>query len=112
MGLLSTLFGSGKVIEKGTDMLDHAFYTNQEKAEGHIRFLKAYEPFKLTQRLLALSIVPLWSLCYFVCFVIWLVKPEYDLSAAMAILDGRIGMAALLILGFYFAGGAINSLKK
>ena len=74
MGILSSLFGSGKVIDKGTDMLDNAFYTDQEKAEGHIRLLSAYEPFKLAQRLLAMIIVPPWVFANLICFAIWLIK--------------------------------------
>jgi len=112
MSLLDTLFGSSKVIEKGTDMLDNAFYTDQEKAAGHIKLLGAYEPFKLSQRLLALSIVPMWALCHFICFGIWLVNPEYNLDAALLILNGKIGIASSIIVGFYFGGGMLNSLRK
>ena len=112
MSFIDKLFGSSTIIEKGTDLLDNAFYTDQEKAAGHIKLLAAYEPFKLSQRLLALSIVPMWSLCHFICFGIWLVNPNYNLDAALLILNGKIGLAASIIVGFYFAGGALNSLRK
>jgi hypothetical protein len=107
---LGKLFGTEKVINTGVDMLDNAFYTEQEKAEGHIRLLKAYEPFKLAQRFLALIVVPPWVLGQFACFL--LSFTDIDLTNAVEILDGKLGMAALTILAFYFAGGAINSLKK
>jgi len=110
MSWLGKLFGTEKVINKGTDMLDKAFYTDQEKAEGHIRLLKAYEPFKLAQRFLALIVVPPWALGWFICFI--LSFTEMDLTYPMKILEGKLGIAALTILGFYFAGGAINSLRK
>jgi len=110
MSWLGKLFGTEKVINKGVDMLDNAFYTDQEKAEGHIRLLKAYEPFKLAQRFLALIVVPPWALGWFICFT--LSFTGIDLTYPIQILEGKLGMAALTILGFYFAGGTINSIRK
>lgn len=112
MGLISKLFGSSRVVEKGTDMLDNAFYTDQEKAEGHIRLLSAYEPFKIAQRLLALIVVPPWVLANLICFCIWLVNPDYNIEPAMNILNEKLGLAAIAIVSFYFGGGLLNSLKK
>lgn len=112
MSLLDTLFGSSKVVEKGTDMLDNAFYTDQEKAEGHIKLLSAYEPFKLAQRLLAMIVVPPWVLANFICFAIWLINPEYNIEPAMSILNEKLGIAAIAIVAFYFSGGMLNSLRK
>ena len=110
MGFLSKLFGTEKAIDAGAKLLDNAFYTDQEKAAGHVRLLKAYEPFKLAQRFLALLVVPPWALGWFVCFV--LSFTDIDLTYPMEILEGKLGLAALTILGFYFAGGTINSLRK
>lgn len=110
MGWLGKLFGSDAVIKKGADMIDNAFYTDQEKAEAHRKMLEAYEPFKLAQRGLAYSIVPAWALGYFICFIIWLTDADYKLDAALEILNGKLGQAAIMILVFYFGGGAISSL--
>jgi hypothetical protein len=110
VGLISKLFGSSKVIESGTKMLDNAFYTDQEKAAGHIRLLGAYEAFKVAQRFLAMVVVPPWVLGLFVCFVASFFG--VDIEKPMAILEGKLGYSALTILGFYFAGGTINSLRK
>jgi len=110
MGFFAKLFGTDKVVDAGTKMLDNAFYTDQERAEGHIRLLKAYEPFKLAQRFLALIVVPPWAFGWLICFI--LSFTDIDLTYPMQILEGKLGIAALTILGFYFAGGTINSLKK
>lgn len=110
MSLLGKLFGSSEVMKKGTDMLDNAFYTEQEKAAGHIRLLQAYEAFKVAQRFLAVIVVPPWVLGWFTCFVCSFF--DVDLTQPIAILEGKLGLAALTILGFYFAGGALNSLRK
>lgn len=110
MSWLGKLFGTEKVINKGVDMLDNAFYTDQEKAEAHIRLLKAYEPFKLAQRFLALIVVPPWALGWFICFA--LSFTDIDLTYPIQILEGKLGIAALTILGFYFMGGTLNTLRK
>jgi len=51
MGLLGKIFGSDDAISKAADGIyngvDKAFYTDEEKAEGFLSLLKAYEPFKL-----------------------------------------------------------------
>lgn len=112
MSLLDTLFGSSKAVEKGADMLDNAFYTDQEKAEGHIKLLAAYEPFKIAQRLLALIVVPPWVLANFICFGIWLFNPDYNIGPAMEILNDKLGVTAIAIVAFYFGGGTLNSLRK
>ena len=110
MSWFGKLFGTEKVINKGVDMLDNAFYTDQEKAQAHIQLLKAYEPFKLAQRLLAAIVVPPWVLGQILCFGLGFT--DIDTSKATEVLDGKLGMAALTILGFYFMGGTLNTLKK
>ena len=109
MSWLGKLFGTEKVINKGVDMLDNAFYTDQEKAQAHIQLLKAYEPFKLAQRLLAAIVVPPWVLGHIICFSF---GSQYDLSFQQEVLDGKLGMAAMTILAFYFMGGTLNTLRK
>lgn len=74
MSIWGTLFGSKNVIKQAANGIyngvDKAFYTKEEKAQGFLELLKAYEPFKIAQRLLALVI----SIPY---VVVWL------MSAAM-----------------------------
>ena len=58
MGILSTIFGSGKVVEKGLDLID-SFHTSdtemiEAKANAKVQLLQAYAPFKIAQRYLAL----------------------------------------------------------
>ena len=110
MSLLGKLFGSSEVMKKGTEILDNAFYTDQEKAAGHIRLLQAYEAFKVAQRFLAIIVVPPWVLGWFICFICSFF--EVDLTQPIAILEGKLGLAALTILGFYFCGGLVESAQR
>lgn len=112
MGIIGKLFGSSEVIEKGADMLEKSFYTDQEKAEGHIRLLGAYEAFKLAQRLIAMYVIPAWVLGCLICFGLSFFMTREELSLPLEILEGKLGTSALIIIGFYFAGGTINSIRK
>jgi hypothetical protein len=100
MGLLGKIFGSEKVIDTGINMLDNSFYTDQEKAKHHKEFLKLYEPFKLAQRFISLSIVIPFALL-----------GSYGIIFDKDVVDSTIGLfgtPVAIIIGFYFAGGVIG----
>jgi len=119
MGILKTLFSSGDVIEKGLDAAinagDKLVLTNEEKVDYHLRFLKAYEPFKIAQRFIALIVgipfVSVWVLCAVTYFIgAFMTSPEV-MSAALEVgglNNDTLGTAFITIVGFYFAGGAIE----
>lgn len=54
-GLFSNLLSFG-VVDKGIDMVDDIFHTKQEKAGYKAKLLQLYEPYKLIQRWLALTV--------------------------------------------------------
>ena len=96
-------------------------YLPQEKAHHFLDLLKAYEPFKLAQRLLALT----FSIPY---VLVWLVSAVMFLAGALLPGDAThiitaskdlaqmnndtLGLPVALVLGFYFGGGAIESFRK
>lgn len=109
MNLLGKLFGSDKVISAGINGIDSIVYTDQEKAENKLLLLKAYEPFKIAQRFLALIFGVPYALGWFVTFIssFWI-----EVDTQLALLSGDMGVAVALILGFYFGGGAAESFFK
>jgi hypothetical protein len=117
MGILGKLFGSEKVIDGGMKAIDKAFYTKEEKADDRIKImnakgllLKSYEAFKLAQRLLALlygiPYVTAWF-CTFVASFFVDVKSQFEF-----LISSDMATANLIILGFYFLGGAGESIFK
>ena len=54
MGLLGKIFGSDKVIDSAISGIDKVWFTDEEKAELHLKFLDRYKPFALAQRSLAM----------------------------------------------------------
>jgi len=141
MGLWSTLFNSGDTLDKVTDAVintgDKLFYTDEEKAEDRIKqreffptLLKAYHPFRIAQRVLAMWFGGLFGLAFIIGLGVSIFNmvatyrqtlagiPKEEiiiisLNPLFALVNAfSLGIIMLTIIGFYFAGGAINSLHK
>jgi len=141
MGLWSTLFNSGDTLDKATDAVintgDKLFYTDEEKAEDRIKqreffptLLKAYHPFRIAQRVLAMLFGGLFGLAFIIGLGVSIFNmvatyrqtlagiPKEEiiiisLNPLFALVNAfSLGIIMLTIIGFYFAGGAINSLHK
>jgi hypothetical protein len=114
MGIWSSLFGSDKLIDAGINGIDAMVFTDEEKSSAKMKFLKLYEPYKIAQRWLALVVtIPYVSLWFVVGLIyvadIFMVK-DLDTSKVMTYLNGDMGSAFILILSFYFAGGAVEGI--
>ncbi len=129
MGIWSTLFGSSKVVNTIADGvydgLDAVVYTDEEKvsdslkkADFKIRLLKAYEPFKVAQRFLALlfgiPFVVIGTIAMLVfLFSIFKYGPGLEhkfvyeqLKILIELNIDLFGQPVAIVLGFYFFGGA------
>jgi len=113
LGVLGKILGSDTVIKKGMDLIDgmHTSETEaiESKTNAKVALMNSYAPFKVAQRYLAL----MFGLTYVSCFIIVLVMTltgKGDPSAVSLVMEQfQINYAMLLILGFYFGGGAIES---
>lgn len=110
MSFFSRLFGSEKAVGGIVKGVDAAFFTKEEKAEHFLRILKAYEPFKLAQRFLALIVgipyVVVWVICAVTMFFT-------DTSKVVAEWNNEtLGTPFALILAFYFGGGAVEGIIR
>jgi len=119
-GFLGKIFGSDKVIDAGISGIDAMVFTDEEKSNAKMTFLKLYEPYKIAQRWLMLVVsipyVALWFLTGLIYIADVFIVKELDLTAIMTFLNGDMGSAFIVILAFYFGGGAVegvvNRLKK
>ena len=132
-GALGKIFGSEKVIDAGISGIDKAFYTKEERADDDIKktgakllFMKAYEPFKLAQRLLAFMLGVPFVIIHFIIAMFWIVLilvsfikgfplgeiPQiYEFGVAqlqrVAEMNNQtLGEPLAWVFIFYFAGGA------
>ena len=109
--MFGNLFGTKEVVNGGINLIDNAFYTDQEKASMKIKLLKVYEPFKIAQRYLAFMFTGAFIISFLLCLVFYTLSIEY--KGILEIVEVfNIDMIVLTIIGFYFGGGMIESLKK
>ena len=124
MKLLRALFSKDQVIDSLAAGADKAFYTKEEKSDDFIDLVKAYEPFKLAQRLLMLLLTIPFVLMIFISFLVFVASLFFDpciLDNACKSDQFAIGSKALLsvaidglgepmkwVVIFYFGGGAVE----
>lgn len=131
MGIFSKLFGADEVVKKAADGIyngvDKLVYTDEEKAEMRLKaaqqflqLLKAYEPFKLAQRLLALIFAIPYVLIWLVSailFIIGALFPQFidaiEVSKELAKMNNEtLGTPVAIILAFYFSGGMLEGVVR
>ena len=114
MGIWNTLFGNEKIIDAGIDGIDAMVFTDEEKSSAKMAFLKLYEPFKIAQRYLAMTFCPayvfVWMTACTIEVVNILTPKVYNTDKLFNMLQGDMGLAVGLILGFYFGGGAVEGI--
>jgi hypothetical protein len=116
IGVISKMLGSGNVIEKGMDLIDSMHTSTEEeiqaKAKAKTDLLSAYAPFKLAQRYLALMF-GLTFLSSYVLVLAMTISGQGDPDAVTKVMEQfSINYAMLIILGFYFGGGAVEGFME
>ena len=112
IGVLSKILGSGDVIKKGMDLIDDMHTSTEEeiaaKSAAKRDLLSAYAPFRLAQRYLALMFGFTFLLTYVLVLAMTL-SGQGDPDAVTKVMEQfSINYAMLIILSFYFAGGAVE----
>ena len=113
LGALSTIFGSKDAIKGVFEFVDDAWETDAEAREGKTRnkidMLKAYAPFKVAQRYIAFMFVGTYLVSFVLCLGITLWQTP-TINAIVQLLGVfKIPYIVLMIAGFYFAGGFLES---
>lgn len=117
LGVLGKIFGSEKVISKSIELID-SFHTSTEEqieaaTKSKVALLEAYAPFKLAQRVIAFSFTFVYLGCFGLVLGYTLMDQVADAERVKAVLeDFQIGYAMLIILAFYFGGGAAEGILQ
>jgi hypothetical protein len=106
MSFWGTLFGSETIVQAGIDGIDKIVYTDEEKADNKLLFLKAYEPFKLAQRFLMMIVGIPYMTCWLATFIVSFYSVDVTFQTAM--LEGNVGSVFWTIAAFYFGGGLLE----
>jgi len=115
MSVLASIFGSGKVIEKGLDLIDDAFTSEEESRESKLvakeRLLKSYAPFKIAQRYLAVMFAVNFIVSFWLAVGLWAFG--HDMGEFINIMSTfNMGWIMTTIVLFYFGGGLAESIKR
>ena len=115
MSILATILGSGKVIEKGLELIDDAFESDEERRESKtnakIALMKAYAPFKIAQRYLAL----IFTVTYVSTYVLVMAYAIQDIDTdaiANVVNEFKMDWIMMTIVTFYFGGGLVESFGR
>jgi hypothetical protein len=115
LGVLGKILGSDSVIKQGLKLIDDMHTSTEEeikaKTEQRVALMQSYAPFKLAQRYLAL----MFGFTFLASYVLVLsmtISGFGDPDAVTKVMEQfSINYAMLIILGFYFGGGVVDSIK-
>ena len=115
--LIGKLFGSDKIVDAGISAADKIFFTNEEKADYRLKLLKAYEPFKLAQRLIALIVTAVYLFVHTIAATLFVLSVWFETTLEAAKLlygmnNETLGTPWAIIVAWYFAGGVLDKFGK
>jgi hypothetical protein len=130
MSLLTTLFGTPKVVntvadtvKAGVGMIDEAFYTDQEKAQNALKTWDVWLNIQkttaqensirsVTRRILAWMIIGVFLLLVVSACGLYYWFPEWSAYIGTTISETQLGWLVLAVGTFYFGTYGIGTLVK
>lgn len=113
MGIINTLFGGGDVVSTGMKLIDSIHVSATEeieaKTKSKVDLIKAYAPFKVAQRWMALIFSLTFIVSYGLCVGLYLMGSSDHIVGVKEIIAAfKIDYIMLTITAFYFGGGAFE----
>jgi len=115
---LGNILGSSTVVDGIKSGIDKSILTDEERLDYQKELLKAYEPFKIIQRVLAFIVTTLFAFVLIIEVSLTIIGAMWIDSAELAVeminkLDivGMLGYSFMAIMSLYFSGGVISSFK-
>jgi hypothetical protein len=119
LGILGKILGSGDVISKGIQLIDDMHTSTEEeiaaKTKAKTDLLSAYAPFKLAQRYLALMFTAMFIfiMANGILGALYGIVPIENVEEAKKFANEMwLGEIMLTIIGFYYSGGVIDSVRR
>jgi len=113
--VIASILGSDKVISKGLELIDDAFESDEERRESKtnatIALMKAYAPFKIAQRYLAL----IFTVTYVSTYVLVMVYALQDIDTVAitkVVSEFKMDWIMITIVTFYFGSGMVESFGR
>ena len=112
LNVIGKILGSDAVISKGMSLIDDMVTSTEEeiqaKAKAKTDLLAAYAPFKIAQRYLALMFGISFLVSYVLVLFMTIIGYGDPDNVTKVMEQFSMNYAMLIILGFYFGGGAVE----
>jgi len=111
------MLGTSGVVDGIREGVDKAILTPEERLDYHKELLKAYQPFKLIQRYLALCVTALFSIIMLLEVALVLIGIKYPIAMETAMYINELEVVSMVsysfmsVMALYFSGGVVNSFK-
>ena len=116
LGVLGKILGSDSVIKQGMKLIDDMHTSTEEeiaaKSKARIDSMNAYAPFKLAQRYLALMFGFTFLASYIIVLTMTIIGTGDPDAVTKVMEQFSINYAMMIILGFYFGAGALESFQN
>jgi len=115
--ILTSIFNPAKLGESIISGIDKAFLSKEEQMDYMQKMLVLYEPYKLAQRILAIMFSGTFLLVHLIIAITHFIYVLRGIEAK-SIIDlytfnnDSLGTIVLIIISFYFAGGAVEGVVK
>ena len=112
LSILKNIFTGQGFVKAASEGIDKAILTKEEKLDFNLEMARAMHPFKLAQRVVAFLLIGIYCISY----ILYLILAAFDMPISYRILDAvnqfDLQTIVFAIVGFYFGGGALSSLRK
>jgi len=116
LAVLGKILGSGDVVKQGMKLIDDMHTSTEEeiaaKSKARIDLMNAYAPFKLAQRYLALMFGFTFLASYIIVLTMTIIGTGDPDAVTKVMEQFSINYAMMIILGFYFGAGALESFQN
>lgn len=116
LGVLGKILGSDSVIKQGMKLIDDMHTSTEEeiaaKTKQRVEIMQAYAPFKIAQRFLALMFGFTFLASYIIVLTMTIAGTGDPDAVTQVMEQFSINYAMMIILGFYFGAGALESFQN
>lgn len=116
LNIIGKIMGSDSVISQGIKLIDDMHTSDEEaiaaRSKARTELMAAYAPFKIAQRFLALMFGFTFLASYIIVLTMTILGKGDPNAVTQVMEQFSINYAMMIILGFYFGAGALESFQN
>ena len=116
LNIIGKIMGSESVITQGIKLIDDMHTSDEEaiaaRSKARTELMASYAPFKIAQRFLALMFGFTFLASYIIVLTMTILGKGDPNAVTQVMEQFSINYAMMIILGFYFGAGALESFQN